>query len=86
MSQISIRIDDEVKQSAEAALKAMGLTLSGAINVFLTKVSREQRIPFEINVDPFYSRANISELERRIGEIRSNPEILKEHEIIGDNE
>ena len=47
MTQVNFRIDDEVKESAERALKAMGLTMSAAITMFLTKVGREQRIPFE---------------------------------------
>ena len=48
MTQVSFRIDEQVKTDAEKALKAMGLNLSTAITIFLTKVGREQRIPFEI--------------------------------------
>ena len=53
MTQVNFRIDDDVKESAESALKAMGLTMSAAITMFLTKVGRERRIPFEITADPF---------------------------------
>ena len=48
-TQICFRIDEEVKQNAEKALDDMGLTMSAAITVFLNKVGREHRIPFEIN-------------------------------------
>ena len=48
MAQVSFRIDEDVKQRAERALEEMGLTMSAAITVFLTKVARERRIPFEI--------------------------------------
>lgn len=64
MTQINFRIDEDVKENAEKALKEMGLSMSAAINLFLVKVGREQRIPFEINADPFYSAANMKRLSR----------------------
>jgi addiction module RelB/DinJ family antitoxin len=48
-AQVSVRIDEAVKAGAERALEEMGLTMSAAITVFLKKVARERRIPFEIN-------------------------------------
>ncbi|MCM1335098.1 MAG: type II toxin-antitoxin system RelB/DinJ family antitoxin [Bacteroides sp.] len=86
MTQVNIRIDDEVKASAEKALKEMGLNMSTAITMFLMKVGREKRIPFEINADPFYSPANIAELERRIAEVKNGMSTLKEHELIEADE
>lgn len=71
MAQVNFRIDDEVKESAERALKAMGLNMSTAITMFLTKVGREQRIPFEITADPFYSESNMRFLEKIIDDIES---------------
>ena len=56
MSQVNFRVEDAVKTNAEKALKEMGLSLSAAINLFLVKVAREKRIPFEINADPFTVR------------------------------
>lgn len=51
MAQVNFRIDEEIKTNAEKALKEMGLTMSTAITMFLVKVGREKRIPFEVNVD-----------------------------------
>lgn len=82
MAQVNFRIEDEVKANAEKALKKMGLNMSTAINLFLVKVAREQRIPFEINADPFYSAENISELEKRVKSIKNGTSTLKEHELI----
>lgn len=82
MTQVNFRIDDDVKESAESALKAMGLTMSAAITMFLTKVGRERRIPFEITADPFYNAENMAELERRIHSVRTGQSLLKEHELI----
>lgn len=51
MAQISLRVDDDVKHGAEQVLNDIGLSMSTAINVFLRKVAREQRIPFELSAD-----------------------------------
>ena len=82
MAQVNFRIDDTIKAKAESACTAMGLTMSTAINIFLTKLANEQRIPFEVAVDPFYSEKNLEELERRISNLRSGKSILKEHNLI----
>ena len=82
MAQISLRVDDEIKCKAERTLDDIGLSMSTAINIFLKAVVRENRIPFELSADPFYSRENISELERRVKDLRSGKSTLKEHELI----
>lgn len=82
MAQVNFRVEDEVKANAEKALKEMGLNMSTAINLFLVKVAREKRIPFEINADPFYSPENIAELERRVESIKNGTDSFKEHELI----
>ena len=82
MAQISLRVDDDVKRSAERTFDDIGLSMSTAINIFLKTVVRENRIPFELSADPFYSRENMTELERRVADIRSGKSTLKEHELI----
>lgn len=82
MTQISLRVDEEVKRNAEKTFNDIGLSMSTAINIILKKVARENRIPFELSADPFYSRENMAELERRINSVRSGESTLKEHELI----
>ncbi len=82
MTQVNIRIADDIKANAEKALKEMGLNMSTAITLFLIKVGREKRIPFEINADPLYSSENIAELERRNASIENGTSMLREHELI----
>ena len=50
MAQISLRVDDEVKHSAERILDDIGLSMSTAINIFLRQVIRVKGIPFEIRL------------------------------------
>ena len=80
--QVSFRIDKDVKQSAESALNDIGLTLSAAITVFLKKVAKEHRIPFELSADPFYSESNIRYLNKVIDGIENGTRPLTEHDLI----
>ena len=69
MAQLSMRIDDGVKERAEAACEALGLTMSAAINLYLVKLGNEMRIPFEVSVDPFYNVDNQKVLARSIKQL-----------------
>ena len=82
MSQISLRIDDDIKSNAERTLNDIGLSMSAAITIFLKTVIRENKIPFELSTDPFYSEENMTELKRRIDSVRTGESTLKEHELI----
>lgn len=83
MTQVNFRIDENVKEKAESALNDMGLTLSAAITMFLTKVGRERRIPFEITADPFFSENNMRYLEQVMSDVKSGKAHFAEHELIG---
>lgn len=85
MAQISLRVDDELKRGAEKTLNDIGLSMSTAINIFLKTVVRENGIPFELSADPFYSKENMKELERRVHAVRSGESTLKEHELIEED-
>ena len=47
----------------------------------LSEDTRENRIPFELSADPFYSDANMSRLRESIRQIRDGEKKLTEHEI-----
>ncbi|MDO4289506.1 MAG: type II toxin-antitoxin system RelB/DinJ family antitoxin [Eubacterium sp.] len=81
-SMINFRMDEDLKKRMEQTCKSMGLTMTAAFTMFATKVTREQRIPFEITGDPFYSEENIAVLEKRIADLESGKSTLKEHELI----
>lgn len=44
---VRARIDEHIKEEASAVLAAMGLTVSDALRMMLTRVAREQSLPFE---------------------------------------
>ncbi len=43
---VQARIDKTVKEEAAAVLAAVGLTVSGALRLLLTKVAHEKALPF----------------------------------------
>lgn len=51
MTQTCIRVDEEVKAQAEAVCDELGMSLSTAINIYLKKMGREKRIPFDLSID-----------------------------------
>lgn len=82
MAQISLRVDDDVKRNAERIFDTIGLSMSTAINVFLRTVARENRIPFELTADPFYSESNMRHLEKIVRDINEGKAHFEEHELI----
>lgn len=86
MGQIKVKLNDDDKLKAMEALKEIGLTMSSAIQMFIAKVARERRIPFDVCADPFYSETNMNELRRRIENVKSGKSTLKEHELFVENE
>ena len=63
MAQLNLRIDDELKKDVDFVCSELGLTISSAIHIYLRKLSRERRIPFEVSVDPFYFKENLQHIQ-----------------------
>lgn len=82
MAEINLRVDDEVKKNVEGVFDEIGISLSAAINIYLKKVARERRIPFELTADPFYSEGNIKYLEQKFQAYKDNKLNLLEKELI----
>lgn len=84
MAQINVKIDDDVKKQADLVLSELGLSMSAAINIYLKKIGKEYRIPFELNVDPFYSEKNLDYLEKSYEDYKKGKLELVNHDIIED--
>lgn len=44
---VRARIDGQIKEEATAVLDAMGLTVSDAFRMLLTRIAKERALPFE---------------------------------------
>jgi DNA-damage-inducible protein J len=57
---VHIRVDEKVKAKASKNLAAMGLTISDAVRLLLTRVAKEKALPFEVRVP---NRATVLAIE-----------------------
>ena len=51
-SMLHIRVDDQLKAQATKALSGVGLTLSDAVRILLTRVAAEGGLPVGLTADP----------------------------------
>jgi DNA-damage-inducible protein J len=76
---VTIRLDRDVKESAESLFNDLGMNLSTAFNIFARQALRQGRIPFEI-YDPFYSEKNQARLARSIADAEAGR--VTAHDVI----
>lgn len=79
---LNVRMDEAVKRRFDEFCAEVGMNASVAVNLFVKTVIREQRIPFEITVDPFWSEANQAILRRSIAQLDAGSGTR--HELIED--
>lgn len=58
---VHVRVDEEIKAQATETLAAMGLTVSDAVRVFLTRVVADQQLPFALKTPTAVTRAAMRE-------------------------
>jgi DNA-damage-inducible protein J len=49
---VQVRIDPALKQRAAEVLDNMGLSVSDAVRILLTRIAKEGALPFDFAVDP----------------------------------
>lgn len=68
---ITIRLDEDLKKEAEALFSDLGLNMTTAITVFMKQAVREQRIPFTLSKN--HPNEETLEAIREIQELKNNP-------------
>lgn len=81
---VNFRMDSELKNDMEQLCQELGLNMTTAFIIFARKMTREQRIPFDVAVDPFYSKSNIAHIVRGIEALDAGKGT--EHELFEDDE
>ena len=79
---ITIRMDAELKKQAEALFNDIGMNMTTAFTIFAKAAVRQQKIPFELEADPFYSEVNMNRLRKAINDVKSGKAKLTQHELI----
>ena len=66
---LTIRIDENIKAEAEILFNRIGLNMSAAINIFFRQAIREQSIPFELKpYDDYYTGSRLDRVLHSIGQ------------------
>jgi DNA-damage-inducible protein J len=58
---IHVRIDEKIKAQATETLASMGLSVSDAVRVFLTRVVADKELPFALKAPNAETRAAMNE-------------------------
>ncbi len=76
---VHVRIDMKIKARAEKALAAMGLSVSDAVRMLLTRVAAEHVLPFEVRVPNAASRKAMADARRgAVRRSRSVRELMRD--------
>ena len=73
---VRARIDGQIKEEATAVLDAMGLTVSDAFRMLLTRIAKERALPFEPLVPNEETIQAIQEARARRVRTAKSPEDL----------
>ena len=69
-SLVQTRVDPDVKERAAAVLDALGLTVSDAVRILLTRTALEGRLPIELLAD---TKAHDTWFRRKVQEALDDP-------------
>ena len=61
---IHVRVDQGLKAEASETLEKMGLSLSDAVRLLLTRIAKEKALPFEVRVPNAETLASMKEGDR----------------------
>ena len=68
---VHVRVNEQVKTQATEALASMGLSVSDAVRVFLTRIAAEKQLPFALKVPNAETRAAMAEADEIIATRRA---------------
>ena len=60
-SMVHVRVDEHIKAQATETLAGMGLSVSDAVRVFLTRIVADQQLPFTLQAPNAQTRAAMQE-------------------------
>ena len=74
---VHVRIDKRTKAKAAKALAAMGLSVSDAVRVLLTRVAAEKSLPFEVKAPNVATAAAVQEARKGgLPSFRNVPDLM----------
>lgn len=80
---VSVRMDDNLKRGFDKVCNELGLSMTTAITMLAKKMTRENRLPFEVAIDPFYSKENMKRLRKSVTQMEATGGTV--HEVPADD-
>jgi DNA-damage-inducible protein J len=77
---VTVRMDEDLKKRVEILFEDMGLNMTTAITLFAKAVVKQNKIPFEIKGDPFWSESNQAHLREAIAALNAGKGVT--HDLI----
>ncbi|WP_119342975.1 type II toxin-antitoxin system RelB/DinJ family antitoxin [Facilibium subflavum] len=81
-SMLHVRIDNELKDDAAKTLANIGLTLSDAVRILLTRITKEGGLPVGLTVDP---EAHKAWFEAQVMEALTDTKPTASHQEVMDD-
>ena len=81
MANIQVKIDDSLRDAAQAVASQIGLDVATAVRMFLVQMVKTNGLPFQAVADPFYSVSNQRYLQRAVEDIKNGVNIVH-HDMI----
>ena len=79
---VNFRMDAELKREMEALCHELGITMTAAFTIFARKMTREQRIPFDVSLER--PRAETLAAMKEADDIAANPEKYKGYDDVDE--
>lgn len=76
-SVLSVRMDDKLKNDFDSVCAELGMSMSTAVTMLAKKMTREKRLPFDLSLDPFYSRSNMDALRESVAQMKEGKTVSK---------
>ncbi|WP_252178720.1 type II toxin-antitoxin system RelB/DinJ family antitoxin [Endozoicomonas sp. 4G] len=80
-SMLHVRVDDTLKKEATEKLANFGLTLSDAVRILLTRITKEGGLPVGLTSDP---EAHDAWFRERVKEALNSEEVLPHSQVMDD--
>lgn len=77
MATITVRVDEDTKSRFAKTCDNLGLDMTSAMMIYIKKVARENRIPFEVSCDPFYCESNMNYLRQSAEQMKQGKIVVK---------
>ena len=79
MTTVSLRLEDSMKKDLDEMCSEMGMNITTFFMVYAKRALRDRKIPFDISapIDPFYSKSNMSQIEKAAAQVEAGKVVTK---------